>query len=77
MNKLLLCALALTSCLPLGCTSTGQLTPKAACKLDAVASLLPADPDDVSVRTVMELARRVKECDRSPINREYPDGGAP
>lgn len=72
MTRLLLCALALTSCI--GCASAGQLNPNTACKLGALTTL-PDDPEAVSVRDVVRIVRAVHACDE--ISREYPDGGTP
>lgn len=69
MIRLLLCALALTSCI--GCSSAGQLTPETACKLRALTTL-PEDLESVSVRDVIALTRAVHEC--SDIVREFPGG---
>lgn len=73
MKTLLLAAMALTSCLPLGCSSSGQLNPETACKLRALTTL-PEDLESVSVRDVVRITRAVREC--SAIEREFPSPDA-
>ncbi|HEY3494165.1 MAG TPA: hypothetical protein VGK73_05745 [Polyangiaceae bacterium] len=57
--------------LPMACTSSGQLTPLARCKVDAVVRVVPEDPQQLTFADLVDVVGRLRQC------HERADAGSP